>query len=195
MIKKFKEIKIGNQIWMPENLNVDKFRNGDPVLQIITDDEWQKSAEDMIAGWCYYDNEPGNGKLYGKLYNWYAVNDPRGLAPKGWHIASKDEWAQLIKFLGGGNSAGKKLKNTIGWDNYKEKTGNGNNESGFAAVPGGFRHLRGKFWYAGQSGFWWSSTEKLSYSAWSREITYRSNAMSLYDDEKNRFLSVRCIKD
>lgn len=82
----YKTVTIGNQVWMAENLNVDKFRNGDLILQAKTEEEWKKAGENKHPAWCYFDNDTANDAKYGKLYNWYAVNDPRGLAPAGWHI-------------------------------------------------------------------------------------------------------------
>ena len=84
------EITIGRQVWMTENLNVDKFRNGDPISHAKTDEEWVKAGENGSPAWSHYDNDPANGEKYGKLYNWYAVNDSRGLAPEGWKIPSDD---------------------------------------------------------------------------------------------------------
>src|SRR5210317_1010044 len=94
-----KEISIGNQVWMLDNLNVDKFRNGDSIPQAKTDEEWENAGINGQPAWCYYDNNPDNGKRYGKLYNWHAVNDSRGLAPKGWHIPSAQEWIVLLDNL------------------------------------------------------------------------------------------------
>lgn len=96
----FNEVAINNQVWMTENLNVDKFRNGDPILHAVTDEEWKKAGENGEPAWCYYDNDPVNGEKYGKLYNWYAVNDPRRLAPEGWKIPSDEDWTTLTDLFG-----------------------------------------------------------------------------------------------
>jgi uncharacterized protein (TIGR02145 family) len=101
--KVYKSVIIGNQSWMAENLNTSKFRNGDPIPEAKTDEEWIKAAENKQPAWCYLDNNPENSK-YGRLYNWYAVNDPRGLAPNGWHIPSEYEWEQLSRKTGGSSS-------------------------------------------------------------------------------------------
>jgi uncharacterized protein (TIGR02145 family) len=113
-----KSVKIGTQIWSQENVNVDRFRNGDPIYQAKTVEEWQRASENNQPVWCYYDYDPKNGDKYGKLYNWYAVNDPRGLAPKGWHVPSIVEWKELIHFLGGKTVSDKKIKSEDGWENY-----------------------------------------------------------------------------
>jgi uncharacterized protein (TIGR02145 family) len=102
--------RFGNQEWMTKNLDVDRFRNGDLIPHAESNEEWKKAGDDEQPAWCYYDNDPENGKKYGKLYNWYAVNDPRGLVPEGWHITSQKEWTSLVEFLGGFEIAGLKMK-------------------------------------------------------------------------------------
>jgi len=101
----YKKISIDNQVWMAENLNVGNFRNGDPILQAKTDDEWARAGKEGKAAWCDYENKPENGTKYGKLYNWFAVNDQRGLAPEGWHVPTDAEWRQTTLFLGGEDAA------------------------------------------------------------------------------------------
>ena len=97
----FPEVRIGNQVWMSENLNVDQFRNGDVIPQIISDEEWAYAGANQQPVCCYYENKRSHGKTYGRLYNWYAVNDPRGLAPQGWHVPDEMEWERLIVSFGG----------------------------------------------------------------------------------------------
>ncbi len=116
----YKSVKIGTQTWMLENLNVSTFRNGDPIPEAKTDEEWEKAGKEGKPVWCYYDNDPKNGAKYGKLYNWYAVNDPRELAPIGWHVSTDVEWEILHDFLGGWEVAGKKMKSTSGWNNWQK---------------------------------------------------------------------------
>ena len=112
----FKSVIIGEQEWMLENLNVAHFRNGEPIPEAKTNDEWERAGMEKTPAWCYYyDNDPENGKKYGKLYNWFAVNDPRGLAPEGWHVPCDNEWTRLTDYLGGEEIAGTKMKNTSGW--------------------------------------------------------------------------------
>jgi uncharacterized protein (TIGR02145 family) len=111
-------VSIGSQVWMTKNLDVDKFRNGDPILEAKTVQDWVKAVENKQPAWCYYDNNPANGTKYGKLYNWYAVNDPRGIAPVGYHVPSDAEWTKLKDFLG--SDAGIKMKNASGWNSYTQ---------------------------------------------------------------------------
>jgi uncharacterized protein (TIGR02145 family) len=103
-------VTIGTQTWTTKNLDVATFRNGDAIPQAKTDEEWQAAGKNKQAAWCYYNNDPKNGTKYGKLYNWYAVNDARGLAPAGWHVPTDQEWTVLSTFLGGEESAGEKMK-------------------------------------------------------------------------------------
>lgn len=111
-------VTIGTQVWMTKNLDVATFRNGDPIPQAKTNEEWDRAALNKQPTWCYYNNDPANGAKYGKLYNWYAVNDSRGLAPVGYHIPSDAEWTKLTDFLGGKRVAGTKMKSKSGWNSY-----------------------------------------------------------------------------
>ena len=115
---KSQTIKIGTQTWATKNLNVAKFRNGDVISQAKTDEEWEAAGDNKQPAWCYYENNTANGTKYGKLYNWYAVVDYRGLAPAGWHVPTDEEWTILSTFLGGEDVAGKKMKSTSGWNSY-----------------------------------------------------------------------------
>jgi uncharacterized protein (TIGR02145 family) len=184
-------IKIGNQAWAKKNLDIANFKNGDPIPEVKSEDEWEQAGTDGKPAWCYYDNDSSIGKKYGKLYNWYAVNDARGLAPTGWHIATDEEWTTLSNFLGGEDIAGIKLKCDTGW---LEK-GNGTNITGFAALPGGYRYFAGVFFNAGQDGGWWTSTEKGAGYA-SLRYLYSANS-NVFANRLNckLGLSVRCVKD
>ncbi len=113
IIGQIKTVKIGTQVWTAENLDVSKFRNGDLIPEAKTEEEWTRAGINKQPAWCYYNNEAANGSKYGKLYNWYAVSDPRGLAPAGYHIPSDAEWTQLTDFLG--SDAGTKMKSANGW--------------------------------------------------------------------------------
>lgn len=190
-----KEVTIGKQVWMTQNLNVDKFRNGDPIPEAKTNEEWRKAGENGEPAWCYYNNNPDNGDRYGKLYNWYAVNDPRGLAPEGWKIPSDEEWSRLADFLGGESVAGTKMKSTDFWADYEGKSGNGTNESGFSGLPGGYRDDVGSFYDFGKFGYWWSSTEDNTSLAWGRLLYYSLGNVDGYLGNKKAGFSVRCLRD
>ena len=187
----FKSVKIGNQVWMSENLNVDRFRNGDIIPEAITAEEWIAAGNSEMPAWCYYDNEPANVDKYGKLYNWYAVNDRRGLAPIGWHLPRDEEWKALSTFLGGENIAGNKMKSPAGW----YTNGKRNNRSGFTGLPGGFRHSYGHFSLVGSTGYWWSASEYDAKTAWNRDLGCTNSNLYRDYDAKDYGFSVRCVKD
>ncbi len=189
--KAISDVTIGKQVWMAKNLSVDKFRNGDPITQAKTQEEWEKSGLNKQPAWCYYDNDPANGIKYGKLYNWYAVNDPRGLAPKNYHIPSDAEWIIFLDFLDI-KIAGKKIKTTEGW----KYNGNGNNETGFSALPGGNRGgSYGLFGSISITGYWWSSTEGSNDNVWFLGLNCHYDDASRSCGDKPAGFSVRCLKD
>ena len=190
-IIRFNSVKIGNQIWMTENLNIGRFQNGDIIPEAKTAEEWKAAGNTKRPAWCYYHNDPKNGDKYGKLYNWYAVKDTRGLAPEGWHVPSDAEWTVLSTFLGGKDVAGKKMKSTSGWDD----NGNGTNSSGFSGLPGGYRSYYGDFANVGGSGHWWSTSESYETAAWSRRLSYYYSDLIRDDYSKNYGFSVRCVRD
>jgi uncharacterized protein (TIGR02145 family) len=183
--KTYNKVKIGDQFWLVDNLNVDQYRNGDTIPEVKDPIEW----ENLTTGaWCYYDNNPANGKFYGKLYNLAAVIDPR------WHVASDSEWITLTDFLGGNDIAGGKLKDvgvTYWWDPNNGAT----NESGFTALPGGYRSRDGTFYSIGYGGFWWCSPDMSKGYDWYRGIFSNFNSVYRADYEMTGGLSVRCIQD
>ncbi len=193
-------VTIGTQVWTSKNLNVATYRNGDVIPQVQDKNAW---ANLTTGAWCYYKNDASNGTKYGKLYNWYAVNDPRGIAPNGYHIPTEAEWTQLTDYLGGESEAGTKMKSSSGWHKYGNdtnsskwhKNGNGTNSSGFSGLPGGYRFSNGPFVYdIGDNGNWWSNTEFNARSAWNRRLVRSGNVYSGYDFKLYGF-SVRCIRD
>jgi len=200
---KYESVKIGNQEWMTRNLDVDRFRNGDLIPHAESNEEWKKAGKNGQPAWCYNDNDPDNGKKYGKLYNWYAVNDPRGLAPEGWHVPTDEEWEILVEYLGGKDIAGHKMKSVEGWDasvncqNGYIHNGNGNNSSGFNGIPAGLRYYNGGFDYLGGDGDWWSSTDLDYYNALSLSLNFNNSYVyrNSYEYGKGDGLSVRCLRD
>ena len=190
-MKNTNEVTIGTQVWMAENLNVSTFRNGDPIPEAKTDEEWEKAGEEGKPAWCYYDNDASNGTKYGKLYNWYAVNDPRGLAPNGYHIPTDAEWTQLSDYLGGESEAGTKMKSTSGW-----AQNNGTNSSGLSCLPGGYRSNSGAFDFIDDKGYWWScSAGKYNDGAWDRYLGYFDSDVSRSYNRMTYGFSVRCLRD
>jgi uncharacterized protein (TIGR02145 family) len=201
--------KIGNQVWSTKNLNVSKFRNGDVIPEAKTGEEWTKAINEKQPAWCYYKNNPVNGVKYGKLYNWYAVSDPRGLAPEGWHIPSFEEWVELINFLKiqlpkdsrGSSQGGNKLKSKQGW---KYNHSNGTNESGFTGLPGGIRNNGELFINIGTEGIWWSSSDNGIIKQYGDNGLIRCLSLGFNNTadiewsacwKNNSGLSIRCVKD
>jgi uncharacterized protein (TIGR02145 family) len=193
-----KEVTIGKQVWMSENLYVDKFRNGDPIPEAQSNDEWRLAGDNEQPAWCYYDKDPTNGTKYGKLYNWYAVNDPRGLAPEGYHIPTIAEWTKLIDFLGGRELAGGKMKST---DTHYWESPNisADNSCGFSGLPGGSRYYSGGFEGVGYWGEWWSSTGYKSIfnedHAWHLTLYNKFGDCNRAASAKFLGYSVRCLRD
>lgn len=187
-------VSIGTQTWTARNLEVTTYRNGDPIRYAGNIDDWTDANTDKEGAWCYYADAEGNNANYGKLYNWYAVNDGRGLAPEGWHIPSDVEWTKLRDFLGGESVAGGKLKEA-GISHWKPTNDGATNESGFTALPGGYRFDDGAFDYIGSTGFWWSSSEYLTSYAWGRYLSFHSSILSGNSYGKGYGFSVRCVKE
>jgi uncharacterized protein (TIGR02145 family) len=188
-------VKIGTQIWMARNLNVDKFRNGEIIPQAKTNEEWAKAGINKQPAWCYYNNKPANGSKYGKLYNWYAVNDPRGLAPAGWHMPSELEGRTFFTQYDDPGSGGK-LKEA-GSLNWKTPNKAATNESGFAGLPGGFCSVNG-FFNIGEVGRWWGG-EQSSFNNTDFRCSFTlvnvNGKLEVYSNKKDDGLSVRCLKD
>ena len=181
-------VTIGTQVWTSKNLNVSTYRNGDVIPQVQDANAWKNLT---TGAWCYYTNDASNGTKYGKLYNWYAVNDPRGLAPKGYHIPTAAEWTKLTDYLGGESEAGTKMKSTSGWG----ENDNGTNSSGFSGLPGSARYVNGAFQSEAINGYWWSSTEYDTDNAWFRNLYYYDGNVNRDFSFKEVGFSVRCLRD
>jgi uncharacterized protein (TIGR02145 family) len=184
-------------------LDVTTYRNGDAIPQVTDPTAW---ANLTTGAWCYYNNDPALGAVYGKLYNWYAVNDPRGLAPNGWHIPSNTEWNNLALCVDASSDTicQSCLQNTYVDTALKEigtiwgpsPMNNATNSSGFSALPGGYRNYTdGSFEYISTLGAWWTSTQSIiSGDGWYRELgPYSGSYSGSYQKEVG--MSVRCIKD
>jgi len=188
------KVVIGTQTWMKYNLDVTNFRNGEEIPEVKSKEEWIAAGEKQQAAWCYYDNDVSNGAKYGKLYNWYAVNDPRSLAPEGWHIPTGAEWQTLSENLGGEEAAGNKLKSASGWLDKPEGK-SGNNSSGFLGLPGGGCAENGSFSRIGSGGYWWSSMEVDTLKAWYLGLGYNVGNVSRHYYNKCTGFSIRCVRD
>ena len=186
----YQTVKIGMYEWMAENLRTSKYRDGTSIPQISDNTEWSNAT---MSAWCWYNNSNINERPYGKLYNWYAVNDEKGLCPTGWQIPSDAEWTILTDLFGGLTVAGGPLKHegTRYWDdpNY-----GATNESGFTALPAGIRFSNGSFFQIGQNGFWWTDTPS-SDNAWFRGMLFNDPTVNRDVLNQNYGTSVRCVKN
>jgi uncharacterized protein (TIGR02145 family) len=188
----YQTIQIGNQTWMTENLKVRHYRNGDPIPNITDTAVW---STDTTGAFCWYSNDSSNNATYGCMYNWYAVADTRNIAPVGWHVPDDAEWTTLVNYLGNSNVAGGKMKETGTAHWFSPNTG-ATNESGFTALPGGYRYTdNGSFRQTGYDGDWWSTTEEGGPYAWFRNIYYNSATSGRYYYKKQNGFSVRCLMD
>jgi uncharacterized protein (TIGR02145 family) len=189
-------VSIGNQKWATLNLDVDTFRNGDSIPHAESDEDWIIAGANKQPAWCFSNNDPSNGEKYGKLYNWYAVNDPRGLAPSGYHVPNEAEWDTLDAYLG--LSGAIKMRKENGWkDGQSGKytwVVNCQNTSGFSGLPGGLRTGDGKF-STDKSGVWWSRTESNPDSAFYCCLYNDNDILNRRNDRKFFGFSVRCIKN
>ena len=184
----YKTVKIGEQWWMMENLKVTHYRSGDPIPNVTNIPEWISLT---TGAYCNYDYDEGNVETYGRLYNWYAVNDRRNIAPAGWHVASWDEWIELINYLGGVNVAGGKMKvpGTYYWRSPNEGA---TNESGFSGLPGGFCSIKG-FEDLGRHAYFWTNTELNANYAESFLLLYHLEGVGRGGNLKHLGLSIRCV--
>lgn len=200
----YKTIKIGNQWWMAENLKVTHYRNGDPIPNVTDNGQWSNLN---TGAWCAYANDVANADTYGLLYNWFAVNDSRNIAPEGWHVPTDREWKQLEMALGmsrdeaddtgwrGTNEGSKLAGNAELWNNGDLKNNAEFGSSGLSGLPGGYRLGYGLFAGLGLYAAFWSSTEYLSSYAWYRSLLYNSTDVARYDTSKEVGFSVRCVRD
>jgi uncharacterized protein (TIGR02145 family) len=186
----YKTVKINNQIWTAENIEVGSFRNGDSIPEAKTVEEWIVAGNEGKPAWCHFENDPKNSNNNGRLYNWYALTDERGLAPRGWHIPSDDEWTAMINYLGGGVRAAMNLRsvNTLQEDKSSGKPS-------FNALPSGCRNQNGAFYGLGSYGYWWSSTEDNSQAAWLRVLNYAYCDINFITYAKSYGASVRFVKN
>ena len=172
-------VRMGNQVWMAKDLDISFFRNGDPIPEMKTIDEWIKAGADKKPAWCYYENNSGAGALRGKLYNGFAMMDPRGVAPEGYHVATDFDWVQLASYLGGRDTAGLELKNA----------------KSFGALMGGYRNSDGKFYGMNVNGYWWSSTVLFQDVFWNLVLNHKNSVVFRNYSKQADGLYIRCIRD
>ena len=192
----YQTVKIGEQWWMTENLKVTHYRNGEAIPNVTDASEWYNLSN---GAYCSYDNADSNIAIYGLLYNWFAVADSHNIAPAGWHVPSDAEWQTLVDYLGGDAVAGGKMKATgtiEGGDGlWHEPNEGATNESGFSALPGGYRGRMGSYVSIGSLAWFGSATENSSYFAWYRLLYNDSSGVYRGTDDKQFGFSVRCVRD
>jgi uncharacterized protein (TIGR02145 family) len=189
----YKTVKIGDQWWMAENLKVTQYRNGDPIPHVT---EYSKWSSNLTSGaYCEYDNNSSNVETYGRLYNWWAVNDSRNMAPAGWHVPTDAEWTILTDYLGESSIAGGKLKEE-GFAHWGNPNSGATNESGLSALPGGYRDsTSGYYTSLGTYAYFWSSTEYGNNHAWNHNLNYYHSTVYRNSIGKQAGFSVRCVRD
>jgi len=184
-------VEIGTQVWMVENLKTTRFRDGSPIPNVTDNTTWDNIT---TIAYCDYSNNPNNSITYGRLYNWYVVQDNRQIAPVGWHVPTDADWTILSDYLGGENIAGGKMKeaDTTHWlsPNY-----GATNESGFTALPGGVRGYNTGFSYLGWGAMWWSSDQNTSTNACGRSLSYTTANIYIISSYMGVGNSIRCVKD
>ena len=186
----YKIVKIGTQEWLVGNLKTTRFCNGDAIPQIIDPVQWKDNRD---AACCDYNNDPALGAIYGKLYNWQAASDPRGLAPAGWRVAGTNDWETLCNYLGGSAVAGGKLKEA-GFAHWVSPNTDAGNETGFTALPGGNRGYNGPFGLLGTFGQWWTGDGADEFSAFTVGMFNDSAMLGTTVDRKAKGFSVRCVR-
>jgi uncharacterized protein (TIGR02145 family) len=187
----YNSVTIGTQIWMATNLMTSKYIDGEEIPLITDNTGWSNLT---TPGFCWYNNDAATYKpAYGALYNWYAANSSK-LCPTGWHVPTDTEWKNLTDYLGGNSVAAGKMKEE-GITHWTNPNTGATNESNFTALPGGYRDRSGIFYYTGNYGRWWSSSEYDSQSGWGRGMGYNEINISFYGYIKQIGFSVRCLKD
>lgn len=204
---KYNTVKIGDQVWMAENLKTTKYNDGTEMTNVTSYTQWGRLSS---GAYCNYDNLESNAETYGRLYNWFAVNTGK-LAPAGWHVPTDDDWTILENYLiaNGYNYDGTKEQNLIAkslcaktnWALSREAGTPGtapenNNSTGFTALPGGYRYAsNGYFFRIGKYGYWWSSTVRGNYSAPYRNLNYYLNDLDSDYGHRELGFSVRLVRD
>ncbi len=200
----YKYVKIGDQVWMAENLKTTEYADGTAIPLVNTTSTWAALTLTSEA-YCWYNDDIANKATYGALYTWAAAMNGaasttanpstiKGVCPSGWHLPSDAEWTVLIDYLGGTSVAGNKLKET-GTIHWISPNINATNEAGFTALPGGFRGYNGTFGSIEYSGYWWSATKYDTSLAWIRSMARHNGIVYSHVYHKYNGFSVRCIKD
>jgi uncharacterized protein (TIGR02145 family) len=187
----YQTVQIGDQLWMAENLRTSRFANGDLIPLVMENTAW---AQLSTPAWCNFENNSAYDAIYGKLYNWFTVSDPRNICPEGWHVPTVEDYNILADFLGGNSVAGGKLKSASVWET---PNAGATNETGFTALPGGYRWgPDGTFTNLGTFAGFWTATPFDNDNAWFRFLTHTASGFNTNNNfGKRRGFSVRCVED
>lgn len=190
---KIKTVEIGKQTWMLRNLDVAVYRNGDSIFHAKTAEEWAQAGRDKKGAWCYYNHDPALGAIYGKLYNWFAVNDPRGLAPRGWRVSSLADWLYIEELVG--SAYGVYMAGRVDlWKPHENLNTPNFGELGWEGYPGGYCREPGNFMALTEEGHWWT-TDDVKGQAHYQIIKYYVANILPRKINHTYGLSVRCIKE
>ena len=184
-------VTIGTQDWIVENLKVTHYRNGDPIPHLTEKNDWVTTSD---GAYCYFNNDTFLGQIYGNYYNWAAINDPRNIAPEGFHVPTFDEWMILVNYLGGQMEAGGKLRET-GITHWSNTNVGATNETGFSALPAGRRDGNGDFDNMFGYCYFWTSTEESAPYSWFYGLSSASTIILYAPINKENGYSVRCVRD
>lgn len=185
-------VEIAGLEWTTSNLSVACFANGDQIPHIESKKDWVEALEQSIPAWCYYENNTDNLSIYGRLYNWFAVVDERGLAPDGWRIPSDEDWRRTVNAVGPYELAGKLLKSRKLWEPSNHQ---GIDSLGFCALPGGYRNFYGDFFYLERHAYFWSTTEHYDRLAWYHTMDLHTNSIMRYYNIKGNGFSCRLVRE
>lgn len=186
----YRTVRIGDQVWMAENLRTSTYLDGSPIPQVPDNAQWEALES---GAWASYDNNALNIGLYGSLYNGFAVADPRGLCPAGWRVPTDADWSALVAHLGGDAEAGGKLK-SIGTTQWTAPNASATDESGFGALPGGYRYKNGMFDHIGSGGYWWTAPDTSASSMVYRMAHYDYPDVAKNTSPMTTGYSVRCVQ-
>lgn len=191
-------VRIGDQVWMSENLKTTRLNDGTPIEMITEYGAW---ADLESPAYCWYNNDSLNGEPYGALYNWYVVETER-ICPEGWHVPTDEEWNEMVGHLIDLNNIGGALKES-GTSYWRSPNTGATNASGFTALPGGYRSFNGTFNLLRASGYWWSATQASWYHVSDqvparvifRSVQHDNNTLIRHISEKTNGFSIRCVKN
>lgn len=187
----YNTVTIGTQVWMVENLKTTKYRDGTNIPIVTDNTAWSNLS---TGAYSDYNNDASNSAIYGRIYNWYAATNSRYISPTGWHVPTDTDWMTLITYFGGESTAGGALKES-GLTHWNSPNAGATNESGFTALPGGYRFFDGSFKNLGGFGYWWTSSTGGPSLAWYRYMTNNSSSIYRTSDYMMNGLRIRCVKD